>query len=198
MSDLPTTEDLRRLTLRAIAAYAARCARRVQPLYESDEDRHVEAVDKAICVAEAFARGDKVAPASACGDAALAALIAAAADALIAADAARRDYDYLAAHHPRTEDILGEPIDPSEDGPLGPLWPGGAPKWFKGQESSYPQDSEYDCGPLEFLLDPGNATAKEIAEVFCEMSKLYEMMGGRGIQFTVTDCREPVVQEDLT
>lgn len=25
---------------------------------------------------------------------------------------------------------LGQPIDPAEKGPLGPLWPGGAPAWY--------------------------------------------------------------------
>lgn len=52
-----------------------------------------------------------------------------------------------------------------------------------------------DHQPLTFLLDPGEANPEEIADLLCEMSTLYEMMGGRGIQFTVTDCREPV--EDL-
>ncbi len=58
------------------------------------------------------------------------------------------------------------------------------------------QEPGYDCDPLEFLFDPGTATAEEIADLFCEMSTLYDMMGGRGVQFTVTDCREPASVED--
>ncbi len=233
------------MTQRAIVAYAARCARRVQPLYRSENNRLVKDVDKAICVAEGFARGDAAAyltSAAAARDAARDAAHAAAHAARAAAaaaraaagydvgdafaasatdaahaahaaisdaaevgdiitpatvvDAIRRDYDYLASRHPKPEDLFGKPIDPSENGPLGPLWPEGEPESFKRREPNDSQDSGNDCEPLEFLLDSGDATAEEIAEVFCEMSNLYEMMGGRGVQFTVTDCREPVVQEE--
>ncbi|MBV8267761.1 MAG: hypothetical protein JO252_15655, partial [Planctomycetaceae bacterium] len=44
--------------------------------------------------------------------------------------AARGDLQRLRAlklGRPRT---LGQPIDPAEGGPLGPLWPGGAPAWY--------------------------------------------------------------------
>ncbi len=49
---------------------------------------------------------------------------------------------------------------------------------------------------LEFLLDPGSASSEEIAELLYEMSKLYRLAGGRGIQFSITDAREPVFAED--
>jgi hypothetical protein len=56
---LPTEEELRTLPRWAVVAYAARCARRVQPLfthYWPDAPReHVEAVDRAITLAEAAA-----------------------------------------------------------------------------------------------------------------------------------------------
>lgn len=53
--ELPSKEKLEQLSLRAVVAYAARCARRVQPLYHSDDPKHVEAVEQAILVAENFA-----------------------------------------------------------------------------------------------------------------------------------------------
>lgn len=40
------------------------------------------------------------------------------------------------------------------------------------------------------LIDPGTATAEDIAELFHEMSVLYQMMGGSGIKFTVEEARE--------
>jgi len=56
--ELPTEEELRALPRRAIVAYAARCARYVQPLYRSKDERHVQAVEDAIALAERFAKGE--------------------------------------------------------------------------------------------------------------------------------------------
>jgi hypothetical protein len=58
-----TTEDLKRLPLRAIVALAARCARRVEHLAKlpeghPDRERCRSAVANAIELAEGFARGD--------------------------------------------------------------------------------------------------------------------------------------------
>ena len=47
--------------------------------------------------------------------------------------------------------------------------------------------------PLELLIEPGTATAEEIGELLAEISKLYQMMGGSGINFTVIDSREPAL-----
>jgi pyrimidine deaminase RibD-like protein len=57
-----TEASLRRLPRRAMLALAARCARRVQPLYDlpadhPEREKHIEAIEKAIQVAEAFAKG---------------------------------------------------------------------------------------------------------------------------------------------
>ncbi|MEM9065772.1 MAG: hypothetical protein AAGB51_09820, partial [Planctomycetota bacterium] len=53
---LPSKEELRTLPRWALVAYAARCARRVQPLFKASwpdaPAEHVEAVDKAITLAE--------------------------------------------------------------------------------------------------------------------------------------------------
>ena len=119
MADLPSIEDLERLSLRAIVAYAARCARRVQPLYRSSEPEHVRAVERAIAVAESLVRADDII-AAAYADAAYAA--AAAADA-----AAQYDFRYLLSNHPRGGDPIGEPFEVSD---MGPLWPKGEPEWY--------------------------------------------------------------------
>lgn len=53
-AQLPTEEDLRRLSLRAAVAYAARAARRVQPLYAKamKSPEHIKALDTAIRLGE--------------------------------------------------------------------------------------------------------------------------------------------------
>src|SRR5512135_3938747 len=206
-----STEDLHdqltELPLRAIVAFAVRCARRVQPLgHVLTEYRQVE-VEDAIASAEGFARGGKAVRAAGAAaraanaaraaaravDAARAAAAKAAADSdwvdaddaeaadawaeapVRAADAAAcaaraanaaRAADIAAAdasaagadadtaraawdtgrdaardaargdlHRLRALDLgrpgtLGKPIDPAEDGPLGPLWLDGAPDWY--------------------------------------------------------------------
>jgi ATP-dependent Clp protease ATP-binding subunit ClpC len=50
--------------------------------------------------------------------------------------------------------------------------------------------------PASFLLDPGTATAEEIGNLFFEISKLYRMIGGSGVRFTVEDCRLPQMSEE--
>jgi hypothetical protein len=44
--------------------------------------------------------------------------------------AARADYDRLRELNLGVYPELGQPIDPMENGPLGPLWPKGPPEWF--------------------------------------------------------------------
>lgn len=51
---------------------------------------------------------------------------------------------------------------------------------------------------ISFLLDPGSASASEIGELYFEISRLYRMIGGAGITFTVTDCRLPQTSEGLS
>ena len=50
---------------------------------------------------------------------------------------------------------------------------------------------------IEFYIIPGRATAEEISELFVELSMLYRMIGGVGINFTVVDAREPVFAHEL-
>ena len=203
MSGDDIQDQLAKLPLRAIVAFAVRCARRVQPLGRVlTEYRQVE-VDDAIVIAEGFARGGKAdraaraaaravdaaraAAAKAAADsdwvdaddaeaaaawadatvratdaaacaaraanaaraadiaAADAAAARAAADAAAAEDtaraawdtgraasrtAARGDLHQLLALELGRPGTLGKPIDPAEDGPLGPLWPNAAPDWY--------------------------------------------------------------------
>jgi hypothetical protein len=44
--------------------------------------------------------------------------------------AARGDLQRLGALKLGRPGMLGKPIDPAEEGPLGPLWPGGVPAWY--------------------------------------------------------------------
>ena len=89
-SELPSQDELKTLPLGAIVAYAARCARRVQPQYRSaatgDESaKHAAAVEAAISLAEHYCQSQQVSvPAY---DAAYAARDAAAGE--LARDAAR-------------------------------------------------------------------------------------------------------------
>jgi hypothetical protein len=161
------TEDIRerlaQLPHHAVVAFAARCARRVQPLTHVLPQQGRDVIDRALASAEAFAKGAAAARAAdARADArAVDAWVAARADARAdAADvaaawaawdtnaaaaaawaahaanwadaraAAASDLDRLIALNPGEPDALGAPIDPSEAGPLGPLWPQGVPEWY--------------------------------------------------------------------
>src|SRR5512135_3211581 len=207
MSGDDIQDQLAQLPLRAIVAFAVRCARRVQPLgHVLTEYRPVE-VEDAIASAEGFARGGKAvraagaaaraanaaraaaravdaaraaaakaaadsdwvdaddaeaadawaeAPVRAADAAACAARAAnaaraadrAAADASAAGadadtaraawdtgrdaarDAARGDLYRLRALDLGRPGTMGKPIDPAEQGPLGPLWTDAAPDWY--------------------------------------------------------------------
>jgi hypothetical protein len=187
MAGLPSDEELGLLSLRALAAYAARCARRVRPLFRlrgPAEPWRDFKIDRAIDLAELHAAGRMpLEVGDAANDAAdvarsvsapdvdyfqnpsaraalaaayavqvvrLADLVpdlppdrysafAAARESIAAAGlrgagdaatrAARRDFDALLGHGGGRPAGLGEPINPGEDGPLGPLWPEGAPDW---------------------------------------------------------------------
>ena len=193
MSDqpsLPTEDELKKLPLLAIVAYAVRCARRAQPIFAAIPNlaTHGAAVEQAISFAERFCVGkdlnaavdaveraaeraaDAAAVARQFAGGNAAALAAGAAQAAaqataavedswadpntadrvvraatyaagrasraVAADrcaavsaAARADYDRLRSLNLGTYPELGQPIDPTETGPLGPLWPEGPPEW---------------------------------------------------------------------
>jgi len=61
--DFPSSEQLRRFPLRAIVAYALRCARRVQPLLRLRpwlDSQEAEAVERALDRVESFCRGEPI------------------------------------------------------------------------------------------------------------------------------------------
>jgi|SRR5579871_2563856 len=184
-------QDLRQLPLRALVALAARCARRVQPLFDLPKDQtgrpgHLRVVDYAIEIAERFAAGDEtVSPACAysaatafqtvysvtpiASSARLAASSAAAAayaastaysaegvarevaksalNAVTAScvvppalEAARVDLRRLNRLHLGTFPDLGDPVDFSARGTLGPLWPKRMPDWYVASLCEPPAD----------------------------------------------------------
>jgi len=181
--ELPSEEDLDALPVRSLAAYAARCARRVQslfvpPLGGEQLKNALDLTERAIKTTERFAAGEEtvssvdareiadetieVVGRSGATDAVLSAgLTAVNAIATVGYDeygrsndvaccaslsarradsasgfAARADYRKLLELVGTSSDKTGNPIDPSESGPLGPLWPEGLRNPFDEEGSS--------------------------------------------------------------
>jgi hypothetical protein len=179
---LPTKEDLMKLPLRAIVAFAARSARRVQPLYDSAVDipdfaEHKAAVDKAILLAEGFCLGLSVSDA----------VNAAAAEA--AEDTAGVDYARLLELKQVAYPHLGQTIDPTEKGPLGPLWPKGRPMFPTNSQAqrwtSNLEATNVVASVLEVFIDPGSASKEAIQEVLEALSDLNREAGGLGLEFSI-------------
>lgn len=201
---LPTPDDLRKLPTRAVMAFAARCCRRIQPLYELPlAQQHETSLEPPLRAAESFAKGEDPLTAAdaarlaaalahaanaahyaahawscvepwqnrqrndpaanaaasyaeeeakgyrqrACEEARAAAKATAAPDhadiAAIAAQIARTATHVTATHvvaktrpavaadflHLQDLPQSEGAFDPSESGPLGPLWPAGEPSW---------------------------------------------------------------------
>lgn len=62
---LPTPDDLRKLPPQAVLAFAARCCRRIQPLYELPlQQTHETSLEAPLRAAESFAKGDGAATAA--------------------------------------------------------------------------------------------------------------------------------------
>ncbi len=56
-----TQKELQKLSIYAMVAFAARCARRVQPLFDAwGDDEEVAAVERAIAIAEQYSQGSSV------------------------------------------------------------------------------------------------------------------------------------------
>lgn len=166
MAELPSRDEVAQLPLRAIVAYAARCARRAQPHYRLPEAhpdlrRHVSALDRTLALAEDLAADQKVERIAEAADDAYAAAVQAgvgfaavtsSSAATFAAEAAfltaetaasasgdavpyGNDYDRLLQIVLGRPHNFDEPIDATENGPLGPLWRHGRPDWdVEGRE----------------------------------------------------------------
>ncbi len=185
---LPTEDDLKKLPLLAIVAYAVRCARRAQPTFAAipnfapqgaaveqaislterfcvgtdlnaapdAAERAADAAGRAATLARSYAGGAAAALAAGAAQAAAqataavedywvqpnsadrvvraAAYAAGRASRAVAADrsaavnaAARADYNRLLSLNLGSYPDPGQPIDPTETGPVGALWPEGAP-----------------------------------------------------------------------
>jgi ATP-dependent Clp protease ATP-binding subunit ClpC len=67
---------------------------------------------------------------------------------------------------------------------------------FEGEEvPSIEQDTTMwkTPTPLTLLIDLGDTNVEELSELFVEISSLYRMIGGSGVNFTIVDAREPVI-----
>ncbi|NQT14971.1 MAG: hypothetical protein HQ582_19605 [Planctomycetes bacterium] len=175
MTDPPTEDDLKRLPLRSIVAYAVRCARRVRPLHYSDNPEHVQAVDSAIEIAEQFATGGAAVAVVRAAAARAPAAYAADACATAIVQASVRDFERLLAltkERGQSSAELGDPVDVSETGPLGSLWPGEEP-----------------CGNAELVVEivvPAGVSDEEVLSAVGELAggadDLHRALGGKGLK----------------
>jgi len=51
--------------------------------------------------------------------------------------------------------------------------------------------------PLDLLISPGRANAKELSDLLCKISELYRTLGGSGVRFRVSDSKQPAHTEVL-
>lgn len=266
-----TEEDLKKLPLRAIVAFAARCARRVQPLYaEPADSAEITSVDRFIAIADSVAEGQmsirspghdvgahySSANSKTAGVAAVLAARAAENATISAAYALRakhavsptdRDKDYVLAIETASDvagDVaavtvalweselrgtklrtgvladfqalrsfqlgsfpeLGPPIDPSEAGPLGPLWPDGEPEWYINAKA---RSAEGAAGvperliitadeptpridpPITLYFDASEYSNEEIAEILSRFSDLYHALSDDCLIIDRTETLDP-------
>jgi hypothetical protein len=247
-----SVEDLAKLSLRAIVAFAVRCARRVPSSY-SPSHWVSKAIDDALSIAETFAKrkvpksfGDRAnraakeateasksvseqlktgaySAASAATAAALASAsahyaarnqasdseafegrssaissaqfayeIAAKLDSQAAA-AAHIDFEHLLSLKSGRPGTLGPFIDPSEQGPLGPLWPAGEPEWLRQPDGPKApiQAVEPDAPPIMFYFDTVEFDDEEIACILGHLSNLYRSIGGDALVIERTETLDP-------
>ena len=203
-----TKEELEKLPVRAVVAFAVRCAMRVRPLHEGEDS---DVVDIAINVARRRAAGENLvlspvtdadmdrdnlvssvaiaayrASTSNLAKAAHeASSAAAAADAAVAAARLMNPVEGIAADFQRIKKLAeqgAKTFDVSESGPLGPLWPKGL---FVGKANIIAPaltgtgSGEFSPPPsLEFLIDPGVASREDFTKLFTAMTRLFRACGG--------------------
>ncbi len=149
-----------------------------------------------------FARAARVArvtrAAETAGRAAAEAAEAAAYGATVLAAAARADCDRLRAISGEQCSELGDPIDLSENGPLGPLWPEGPPPGWpeqKGEHSALPAvQPDSIAQSFSVYLDPGDAPTELLTDFFVALASVYRSMGGSGLKIVKDDRRLFVVE----
>ena len=67
---------------------------------------------------------------------------------------------------------------------------------FELDKSSTPSESKsrLETTNLRLAIDPGRATPEDIAEFFIEISRLYRMLGGSGLNFRIIDALESSIK----
>ncbi len=91
--------------------------------------------------------------------------------------AVQRDVDLLSD----MELGLQQPVDPSDSGPLGPIWPAVPPEWG-GALAHLLQAQEYAHAPLSVLIEPGTASTELVKEFLASLDSLYRSCGGSGLK----------------
>ena len=203
---LPTAKDLAKLPRLAIVAFAARCARRMLPLFKygwnDAPDEIVKDVENAIQLAEKFSSGktessdtaNKAALAAlAASEAALAAseaakAVAAAATAasasITAATAANAANAVNAVNAVNKATIIRDyellKVTSEAEG-----WTEDTPvppEFFETRKLKFKKLSD-ESVPLEIYIDPGSASKETIQEVLESISDLHRAAGGLGLEF---------------
>jgi len=238
---IPTEQEIAQLPRLAVVAFAARCARRVQPLFDGGEPerralqdtiqyaesegygKYIPYHDACTAIEATVAAANDNTAANAANDANAYAANAAASAAVNAANAANANANdaakandaareaahaaivankaigaYAAVQRAIRSDFVrlmeaarrknwtnATPV-PLEF--FGEMWPDGEPDWV----SNAAQTAErHETKALEVLIDPGDASKEDLAELYFELSKLYKMLGGPGIDFRIIETREP-------
>ena len=113
--------------------------------------------------------------------------------------AARLDYSHLLDLALGAPGELGRPADPSESGPLGPLWPDGAPDWYTNGlgrmraalveagrfvpgDNSPASDTSVSPPAIVLVWEPGVLKPDDYAELVAALGDLVRSEGGAGIQ----------------
>jgi hypothetical protein len=166
-SGTPTKEELEQLPCLAVVAFAARCARRVQPLFDvgwprrgGAPEEHSKAVEKAITLVADFAAGAEMTAAAR------------------AAAAMRRDFDLLRA---AAKDENWTDETPVRQEFFGPLWLEGGLKGWLAEEST----SE-GCELVFEMNVPNDMPDEEVIEIAQKVAKqadkLHRAYGGHGLK----------------
>ncbi len=130
-------------------------------------------------------------------------------DAAGVAAAAEADYVKLLRLNLGKYPDLGDPVDPSESGPLGPLWPDGEPEWLRSAPvtisssgvasgeaavikiSAPPGSAEGGAAPIEVYFDVAEFSDEEIAEILGQFSDLYHALSGDVLVINKTEMLDP-------
>jgi hypothetical protein len=122
--------------------------------------------------------------------------ITAAAEAIDAPDeiiiaAVLSDLDHLETMVLDPPGTHGMPIDPSESGHLGPLWPEGTPEWFSNPMSRWgaPASSNEPAGRFELVFEigatdviPDRDFIRMVGQVIARADEIHRSLGGHGLK----------------